>query len=49
MKNLIISAEATCDLPKEIIDKYGIEIAPVDYFVDGKEYKNKSHGRKRVL
>ena len=43
MKNLIISAEATCDLPKEIIDKYGIEIAPVDYFVDGKEYNTKTN------
>ena len=43
MKNLIISAEATCDLPKEIIDKYGIEIAPVDYFVDGEDYNTKTN------
>lgn len=43
MKNLIISAEATSDLPKEIIEKYGIEIAPVDYFVDGKEYNTKTN------
>lgn|SRR5574344_1638069 len=38
MENLIISTEATSDLPKEIIEKYGIEVASVDYFVDGKEY-----------
>ena len=38
MNNLIISTEATSDLPQEILDKYNIKVNSVNYFVDGKPY-----------
>ncbi len=34
----IISLEATCDLPKETIDKYGFKIIDMQFLIDGKEY-----------
>lgn len=38
MKNLTISAEATCDLPKEYLTKYSIDCAPMHYYLNEKEY-----------
>lgn len=43
MENLIISTEATSDLPKEIIEKYDIKVCSVDYFVDEKEYNTETN------
>lgn len=36
----IISLEATCDLPKETIDKYGFKIIDMQFLIDGKEYNS---------
>lgn len=43
MENLIISTEATSDLPQEIIDKYNLRIAPFEYFVDGYSYNTQTN------
>ena len=43
MNNLIISTEATSDLPQEILDKYNIKVNSVNYFVDGKPYDSKTN------
>lgn len=43
MNNLIISTEATSDLPQEILDKYNIKVNSVNYFVDGKPYNSKTN------
>lgn len=43
MNNLIISAEATSDLPQEILDKYNIKVTDVNYFVDDKPYNSKTN------
>ena len=34
----LISLEATCDLPKETIDKYDFKIIDMQFLIDGKEY-----------
>ncbi len=38
MNKIIVSAEATCDLPMELADKYGISIAPMEYMVGNDRY-----------
>lgn len=38
MLNFILSAEAACDLPKELINKYNVSIMPMHYYIDDKEY-----------
>ena len=43
MNNLIISTEATSDLPQEIINKYDLQIAPFEYFVNGETYNTKTN------
>ena len=43
MDNLIISAEATCDLPQKILEEYGIKTSSVDYFVDEEEYNTQNN------
>jgi len=40
MKKWIITAETTCDLSPEIIEKCGFAILPITVIVDGKEYKD---------
>lgn len=34
-------ADSTCDLTKEVIEKYNIGIAPLNIFIDGTSYKDK--------
>ena len=34
-------ADSTCDLTKEVIEKYNIGIAPLNIFIDGTTYKDK--------
>lgn len=40
MKKWIITAETTCDLSPELVEKYQIELLPITVIVDGKEYKD---------
>ena len=34
-----IFTDTTADLTKEIIEKYGIEVIPLSYFINGKEFE----------
>ena len=34
-------ADSTCDLPKDLIDKYDIGIAPLTITIEGKTYRDK--------
>lgn len=43
MNNLIISAEATCDLTEDIIKEYDIKIAPTEYIIDGYNYNTQTN------
>ncbi len=38
MENLIISLEATCDLPKDLITKHNFKIVDMDFLIDGEVY-----------
>lgn len=38
MRKIIISTESTSDLPKNLIDKFNIEIVPLHITLDGKSY-----------
>ncbi len=40
MKKVVITADSAADLPKDITDKYGIEIMPMNVIVDGEEKKD---------
>ena len=42
MFNFILSAEAACDLPQDLIDCYSISIAPMTYFINNNEYNTKT-------
>ena len=41
MKNFILSAETACDLTNEQAKALGIEIMPMNYYVDGEEFNSK--------
>lgn len=38
MNSFAIFADSTCDLGKDLRDKYGIDYVPMNYVVDGREY-----------
>lgn len=38
MTDIIISLEATCDLPEDIVKEYGFKIIGMNYYVNGKEF-----------
>lgn len=38
MKRIILSTESVADLPKELIEKYQIQIIPMHVILDGKDY-----------
>lgn len=38
MKKIILSSDSTCDLPSEILEKYGIEICPISIILGGEEF-----------
>ena len=38
MKNLIISLEATCDLPKNIIEEYNLSVANMEFMIEDEIY-----------
>lgn len=40
MKNLKIICDSLSDIPKELVDKYDIEVVPLTVILDGKEYKD---------
>lgn len=44
MENLIISMEATCDLPKELIEKYDFKIINMNFIVGGIGYSTETDG-----
>ena len=43
LSQFIISLEATCDLPKEIINENNFRIIDMDFFIDGKEFNTKEY------
>ena len=43
MNNLIICTEDSADLPKDILEEYGIKVCAMKYFVDGKEYDTETN------
>ena len=38
MREFVIFGDSTCDLGKDIRDKYGIDYVPMNYVLDGQEY-----------
>lgn len=40
MKNVVITADSAADIPKDVADKYGIEIMPMNVIIDGTEKKD---------
>ena len=40
MKNLILSTEAACDIPDDIVKKYDIKIAPMKFLINGVEFRS---------
>lgn len=40
MKKCIITAETTCDLSKELIEKHGFKLIPITIILNDKEYKD---------
>ena len=40
MKNVVITVDSAADLPKNVADKYGIEIMPMNVIIDGEEKKD---------
>lgn len=40
MKKIVITADSAADIPKDIADKYGIEIMPMNVIIDGTEKKD---------
>ena len=38
--NIKITADSTCDLSNELVEKYGITILPLYIIKDGKSYKD---------
>ena len=45
----VIMTDTSANLPEEIIEKYGIELIVMTYFVDGVEYKGYEKGKKTDL
>ena len=35
----VIVTDSTANLPEDMIEKYGLEILSLNYYVDGEEYK----------
>lgn len=38
MRDFVIFGDSTCDLDKDMREKYGIDYVPMNYILDGKEY-----------
>ena len=38
MREFVIFGDSTCDLSKDMREKYGIDYIPMNYVLDGKEY-----------
>ena len=43
MENIIISCEATCDLPKELIEKYDIKVIDMDFIINGNAFSTSTN------
>ncbi|MDD7403188.1 MAG: DegV family protein [Butyribacter sp.] len=48
-KDYVIVTDSTANLPEEMIEKYGVEVLSLNYYVDGKEYKGYEKGKKMDL
>ena len=42
MEKIIVSCEATCDLPKELIEKYDIKVIDMEFLIDGEVFSTKT-------
>ena len=40
MANFILSAEAACDLTKDLAKKYEVNVLPMSFYINGKEFKS---------
>ena len=40
MQDYIILTDSTADLPKELVDELDIQVEPMTYIIDGKEYSD---------
>lgn len=38
MRKIILSTDSGADLPKELVEKYQIQVAPMHIIMDGKDY-----------
>lgn len=47
MSDYVIISDSTCDLPQEFVDKEGVQIQPMTYRIQGKEFKNYLDGREQ--
>ena len=45
----VIVTDSTANLPEDMIEKYGLEILSLNYYVDGEEYKGYIKGQKTDL
>lgn len=46
MNNYVIVTDSSCDLPKEIVEEYGIQVVPLSFTIDGKTYRNYPDNRE---
>lgn len=49
MQSYRIVTDSTANLPGDLIEKYGIEVLSLNYYVDGKEYKGYEKGQEMNL
>lgn len=49
MREYVIVTDSTCDLTDEIVKELGVEVLPLCFTIDGKEYKNYLDGREIKL
>ena len=44
----VIVTDSTANLPEDMIEKYGLEILSLNYYVDGEEYKGYIKGQNGI-
>jgi DegV family protein with EDD domain len=49
MREYVIVTDSTCDLTDEMVKELGVEVLPLCFTIDGKEYKNYLDGREIKL
>ena len=50
MEKFIISIEDACDLDEQTISKYDIQVAPMEYYINGETFKTdkKKHTKNEI-